>query len=537
MAGAGAMPVIYITMRALAKGRAAAGLLLHPRTWELLAQTAVLVAGVTAAAILVAVPLAWLTTRTDLPGKRVWSVLLSVPLVVPSYVGAFTFIAAFGPRGMLQQILSGPFGVERLPDIYGFPGALVTLTLFSYPYVFLTVRAAFLRMNPALEETARTLGHGGWSVFRRVTLPQLRPFITSGALLVALYTMSDFGAVSLLRYNSFTRAIFLQYGAAFDRSYAALLSLILLCLSTLVLVAETRARGRGRLYLTGSVVDRPVPVFRLGRWRAPALTFCAAVCLMSLMLPLSISAYWLTRGIGAGELLLKPATAWNSFSVSGLAAVLGILAAIPPAYLAVRHPGRLTLLIERFTYVGFALPGIVVALGFVFFSVNYAGLLYQSMALLVLAYLVNFYAQGVGSVRSTLLQVKPSVEEAARCLGKTPGQAFLRVTLPLVKPGILAGAALIFLTTMKELPITLLLGPTGFQTLATSVWSATENAYYARAAGPALALILLSFTSVFWLMGTGNREAAGASRRRAADTRTSARGVHGGWRRLFDAGT
>lgn len=500
VAGAGAVPVVYLVMRALSKGREVPELLLQPRTWELLGRTAFLAAGVTVAAILIALPLAWLVTRSDLPGKRAWTILLSVPLVIPSYVGAFTFIAAFGPRGMLQQFLSA-WGVERLPDLYGFPGALITLTLFTYPYVFLNARAAFLAMNPSLEESARTLGHGGWSIFRRVVMPQLSPAVAAGALLVALYTVSDFGAVSLLRYDSFTRAIFVQYEAAFDRSYAALLSLVLLGLVTLMLAAETRVRVRGRLYSTGTETDRPTTVIPLGRWRLPALALCTGVLLASLALPLSVTTYWLMRGIAEGDVLLKPMTAWHSFSLSTMTAVFGMLAALPPAYLAVRHPGRLTLLLEKFTYVGFALPGLVVALGFVFFGVNYAGFLYQTTALLVLAYVVNFQAQGVGSMRSAFLRIKPSLEEAARSLGATPGRVLTGVTIPLAKPGLLAGAALIFLTTMKELPITLLLAPTGVQTLATSVWSATENAYYARAAAPALLLVLISCTSIFWLTG------------------------------------
>jgi iron(III) transport system permease protein len=181
-----------------------------------------LAAVVTAASVAVAVPLAWLTARTDLPGRRAWAVLAALPLVIPSYVGGFVLVSMFGPRGLLQDALA-PLGVERLPEIYGLPGAALALTLFSYPYVLLTVRGALRGMDPALEEASRSLGSGGWATFFRVTLPQLRPAIVAGALLVALYSLSDFGAVSLLQFDSFSREIYTQYRSAFDRTPAAIL--------------------------------------------------------------------------------------------------------------------------------------------------------------------------------------------------------------------------------------------------------------------------------------------------------------------------
>ena len=492
---------VYLMVRSLGAGVEFWDGFLRVRTLEILLRTLLLVATVTAASIALAVPLAWLTARTDLPLARMWGVLTALPLVIPSYVAGFIMVVALGPRGMLQGWLEGPLGIERLPDINGFPGALLTLTLLSYPYVMLTVRGALRRLDPALEESSRGLGYGSWGTFWRVTLPLLRPAITAGGLLVGLYTLSDFGAVSLLRYETFTWAIFVQYNGAIDRALGAAFSLALVVLALGLLAGEFLTRGRSRYYRVDQGTARPPAVAALGRWRWPAVGFCAGVVLAGLALPMAVLVYWVVRGVGAGEpLLLLWGDAWNSLYVSGLAAGVTIAAAFPVAALEVRYPGLLSSLLERITYVGFALPGIAVALGLVFFGANFAGFWYQSLGLLILAYGILFLPTAVGSLRSSLLQVSPGVEEAARSLGRGPLRVLVTVTLPLVWPGIWSGAALVFLLTMKELPATLILQPIGFGTLATSIWSAAAEAFFAQAAAPALLLILVSAGPLAFLM-------------------------------------
>ncbi|MCH7605693.1 MAG: iron ABC transporter permease [Chloroflexi bacterium] len=484
---------VYLLVRTLSGGADAWDLLFRIRVLEILGRSLLLVVTVTGASVLLAVPLAWLTVRTDLPLRQAWAVMTALPLVIPSYVAGFVVVVALGPRGMLQQLLEGPLGIERLPDIYGFPGAALTLTFLTYPYVLLTVRAAFLRMDPSLEEISRGLGYNLWSTFFLVIIPLLRPAIAAGGLLVALYTLADFGAVSLLRYETFTWAIFLQYETALDRSAGAGLSLVLVAVALALLASETLTRGRSRYYRSASGAARPFTTVRLGLWRWPSLTFCGAVVATSLVLPMSILGYWVVRGVAAGEplLLLWEATR-NSVYISGLAAAAAVLAALPIAILSVRYPGMLGTVLERMAYIGFALPGIAIALALVFFGANYTPLLYQTTGLLVLAYVVLFVSAAVGSIRTSLLQVSPNVEEAARGLGRRSLGVFASITLPLVRPGVLSGAALVFLLTMKELPATLILSPIGFKTLATSIWSAASEAFFAQAAAPALLLILAS---------------------------------------------
>ncbi|GAB4423539.1 MAG: iron ABC transporter permease [Anaerolineae bacterium] len=494
------LPLGYLVLRASEAGLdKVLDILLRPRTHEIFLGSAGLALAVTAASVVLGVGLAWLTVRTDLPGRKVWAILTVLPLVIPSYVGAFALVSALGPKGLLQGLLA-PLGVERLPSIYGFWGAFLALTLFTYPYMLLSVRAALRGLDPSLEEAARSLGRSPWRVFREITLPHLRPSIVAGGLLVSLYTLSDFGAVSMLRFDSFTRAIYMQYSASLDRSVAAVLALLLVGLTLVILVGEQKMRGKARYYRSSSGTVRPAAPVKLGKWRWPALAFCSAVVLLALVMPLGVIVYWLARGIGTGQALsLQPGVVFNSVAASGGAALLAIVAAIPITVLAIRFPGRVSRWLERSTYIGYALPGIVIALALVFFGANFATVLYQTIFLLLFAYVVRFLPQAIGSTRSSLLQVSPRLEEASRNLGRSPLQTLATVTVPLVRPGLLTGLALVFLTAMKELPATLLLGPTGFSTMATRIWDYTAEAFFAQASVPALLLVLVSAVAV-WLI-------------------------------------
>jgi iron(III) transport system permease protein len=501
------LPLAYLVIRAVDAGAEQVwSVVSDARTLVLLRDTVGLTLAVTASAVAIAVPLAWLTVRSDLPGRRLLTVLTALPLAVPTYVGGFAFVAFAGPRGILQSWLE-PFGVDRLPSIYGFGGAWLVLTLFTYPYVLLTVRSALRRLDPSLEEAARTLGSGPVEVFRRITLPQLRPAVAAGALLVSLYTLSDFGAVSLLRFDSFTRAIYVAYRSSIDRSSAAVLGLMLVVLTASVVALELRSRGRSSYHGVHAGSTRTPPRTPLGRWRWPAFAACWSLALVALGVPVGVTVYWLGRGLQAGEpLRLTAELAGNSLTAAFFGTIVVVLAAWPVALLSVRHRSRTSRVVELAAWVGYALPGVVVALSLVFFGARVTPALYQTMSMLVFAYAVLFLPQAMGAMRASLLQVNPELEEASRSLGRGPVATFRRVVVPLVRPGVLAGAALVFLTIMKELPATLLLAPTGFPTLATQVWSATSEAFFGRAAAPALALIVLaSLPMVFLVLREGDR--------------------------------
>ncbi len=487
-------PLIYLAVRAAGADSDAWRDVLGTDTLRLLGNTAGLAAAVTAASVLIAVPIVWLTERTDLAGARWWRALCVAPLAVPSYVGSLAIIAALGPNGALQRLLE-PLGVTAIPELYGFWGAWLVLTIFSFPYIVLVLRAGVRDMDPALDEAARSLGEGPWGAFRRVALPQLRVPLAAGALLVALYVVSDFGAVSMMRFDTFTRAIFVRFQASIDRSTLAVLSLVLVALVLIVLAAEASQRRRGRYHRLGGGAARIARPIALGARRWWAHGYLALVVLIALAVPLAVLAGQFANGIGEARTFAGLGGAvLGSLQAAALAGVAAVIVALPIAVVAARRPGPLSGLLERCAYVGYALPGVVVAFSLVFLSVKVllptAPGLYQSLAVLVFAYVVLFLPQASGAIQSALVRVQPSVEEASRSLGRGQLRTFFTVTCRLAAPGLAGGFALVFLTAMKELPATLLLSPIGFDTLAWRVWDATEDAYLARAAAAGLLLII-----------------------------------------------
>ncbi len=485
-------PLVYLAIRAGAVELATLESLLSGRTALIVGRSLGLVIAVNAGAWLLALPLAWILVYGDIRGRRLWTVLVATPLVVPSYIGAYVLIAMYGPRGLLQQWLE-PWGVERLPALYGFPGAFFALVLFTYPYLFLGIRSALLRVDQSWIDASRTLGYGKRQTFRHVLLPAVRPALAAGSVLVSLYVLSDFGAVSLLRYTTFTRAIYVWYQSSLDMRPAALLTLMLVCITIGLLILELGLRGRYRMRRAhaGSIrMPTPVP---LGKWRYPAYLLLGGVVFMGLANPILVSLLWLMRGIAAGESFNPVLLAIvNSLFVALLAAVVAVLLALPLGYAAERFPSLYSRLTAGAAYIGFGMPGIAVALSLVFFGARHAPWIYQTLFLLTLGYMVRFAALAVGPIRAQLAQINPRMEEAGRLLGFGVSSVFARITVPALRGSILTGAALVYLTTMKELPVTLILSPTGFSTLATRIWSATEEAFFARAAAPALILLILS---------------------------------------------
>lgn len=498
------LPLVYLVIRALGAESDVLGFLLRPRTVGAVAGTLALGVLVGIGSVALGVPIAWLTTRTDLPGRRIWAILTLVPLALPSYVVGFAFLAFFGPRGTLQGMLA-PFGVEQLPSIGGLFGAALVLTLVSFPYVALATRAALLRLDPSVEESARLLGDRRLTVFRRVTLPVLLPAIAAGALLAVLYALSDFGAVSLLQFDSLSRAIYLQYGASFDRSLAAVLALVLVAMTVAITWGEARLRARAGVYATSSG-RRPPSVVHLHRWRWPSLMFLTLVVGLALLIPVGTVGWWLVRGLAQGEpLRLVVDVAVDTFLVGAGGAVLAVALSVPVALLAARYRSRRSRFVETAAYAGYALPGIVVALAMVFLATRTLPFLYQTLALLVAVYAVRFMPQAVGGLRSSLGTAGPRLEEAGRTLGDGPVRAFAMLTVPYLRPALVGGAALVFLTVVKELPLALLLAPIGFDTLATEIWDAASSGFYARAAGPAALLLVVSMGTVALLLRTEDR--------------------------------
>lgn len=469
------VPIYYLVDRAFALGWSNVRAELFQRsTFDLLVRSVVLAGVVTVLCVIVGVAAAWLVVRGDLRGRRVWQVVLTLPLAIPSYAAAYAWIS-------------------WRPSIPPFAGSVLVLTLVSYPYVFLPVAAALHRLDPAQEEVARSLGHRRLQVVFGLTLRQVRPAIAAGGLLVALYVLSDFGAVATMRYEVFTFVIYGAYSAGFNPSRAAILSLALVSVALVFVLLESRVRGSGAYSRLGAGTPRRQVSVPLGRARPFALAFLCGIVLVAIVFPAWRFVFWVRQAI---DVSFPAEDVWtslrNSLWLSLLAAGAAVVLAVPVGVVAGRYRSRATQLVERSTYVAHALPGIVVGIALVFVGVRLLRPIYQEIPLLILAYVVLFLPLAVGSVRGAVEQSPVRLEEVARSLGSSRSRTLRTITLPLAAPALAGGAALVFVTTMKELPATLLLHPTGMDTLATRLWTFTSETNYAAAAPYAAALVLFA---------------------------------------------
>jgi iron(III) transport system permease protein len=499
-----ALPLAHLALEHIGGGAGLSGLF-GSDVWGPLSRSLLLATLVSACATLVGTAAAWLVMRTDLPGRRFWRVLLPIPLVIPSFIGAFVLVAATATGGFLETFLE-PLGVHRLPRIEGLLGSVIVLTLFTYPYVYLPVAARLGQMPSSLEESARILGARPFAVFRTVVIPQARSAMLAGALLVFLYSISDFGVVVLMRFDALTRAIYAT--RLFDREVSIALSLVLGLVAIAVVLLERGVSRKRPLDFSGR---RPRPlILPLQRWRAPALALVSAVVFASLVLPISVLVWWALRGMSSGATgsgvlvsslgsLVQPALATTVISVA--AAIISVAVVLPLAYLIVRHRSRVAGGASAVVVAGFALPGLAIALSLASFTLKSGPMsgLYQTFPLLLLAYVVHFGAQAMKASQVAVAAVPAGIEDAGRVLGVSRWQRFWRLEMPIMRPGLLAGGGLVLLSTMKELPASLLLAPAGFQTLAMRIWGATESAYFADASVLSLTLIALSGV-LTWLL-------------------------------------
>lgn len=457
-------------------------LVARPRIVELLRNTVTLAVACMAATAVLGVALAVLVERTDLPGRRLWHGLLVAPLAVPAFVNGYAWVS-----------------LDR--SVNGFAGAFIVVTLSYYPLVYLPVVAMLRRLDPALEESAWSLGHSRARTFRTVVLPQLRPALLGGALLVGLHLLAEFGALSLLRFPTFTTAIYDQYGSTFNGAAATAMAGVLVLLCLVLLLAELRLRGDRRYARVGRGAARGAVPVALGPWRWPLLGAAGAVVALAVGVPALSLGKWLVVGTSTEFPLGELGAALAATVVLALAgAVVTTLAAVPVVWLAVRHRGWASTLIERSTYVANALPGIVVGLALVVASLRLVPFVYQTAGLLVAAYAILFLPRAVVTVRAGLEQAPAVLDDVAQSLGLGPVATARRVTLPLIAPSLGAGAALVFLAISTELTATLMLAPIGTSTLATEFWSASSELRYGAAAPYALLLVLVSIPATVLLM-------------------------------------
>ncbi|MQT87193.1 ABC transporter permease subunit [Pseudomonas sp. FSL R10-2964] len=482
LVGLSLLPLLYVGTKAWQAGWSEAlHLLWRPYVFGLMRNTLLLMVGVTLTCALVGLSLAWLLERSNLAGRRLWGVVLCLPFAVPAFVSSFTWVS-----------LSASFE--------GLGGAILVMSLSKYPLIFLPVAATLRNLDPALEESARTLGQNRWGVFFKITLPLLWPSLLAGSLLIALHMLVEFGALSIIGLQTFTTAIYQQFELEFSNANAAMLSAVLLVMCLSLLWLELKVRGKSRHIRIGQGAARHAEQVNLGKWSLPGQLYCLALAVIGSGIPLGMLAYWLIKGSSAAFPLAEIGEAlFSSLSLALGGAALCLVLAVPVGLLVVRYKGPLAIWAERLPYLLHALPGLVIALALVYFALHYVPALYQTSALLLIAYALLFLPLAQAPIRTALNKAAPQLEEAARTLGATSFTAFCRVTLPIIFPALGAAFALVFLDAMKELTATLLLSPTGLNTLATQVWSHTSNIEFAAAAPYAALLILVSGLPVYLL--------------------------------------
>ena len=490
-----AVPLLYLVVRVVSAGDAAWAALWRPRTAETLGTSLLLVALVSVGVLVLALPTAWLLSRTDVPLRRLLIVLVALPLAVPSYVAAYAWVALF-------------------PGMSGIGAAALVMSLSTFPYVSIPLIAALRSLDAGWEEAGRSLGLRRIDVARRVVLPIVWPAAAAGLLLAALYTLAEFGTVSIFRVDAFTRVIYASYRASFDRSAAAVLAILLVLLALVLVMAEARMRGRAARWRVGRGTPRPAAQIPLTRsMRIAGVSWLCLVVGLSLVLPLaSILVQMISsrrREFDGGEFVGALA---GSVSASAVGAVVALLLAVPLGVLAARFSSRFVRGLEAGAFASHGLPGVVVGLSLVFLTLAVLPVAYQTVATLAFAYAVLFAPKAIGATRSAVGAVPPDLESVARSLGHGPLRAWWSTTGRLAWPGIAAGGLLVLLTAMKELPATLMLRPTGFETLATRLWSRTEVEAFGEAAPYALALIALAAVPA-WLMSRwlGHHPESGAA--------------------------
>lgn len=468
----------------------AAYLIFRPRVGELVFNTVSLVLLTVPITVVLGVGTAWLVERTDVPGARIWALLLAAPLAVPAFVNSYAWISTI-------PTLSGVFS-----------GVLIS-SLSYFPLVYIPAAVMLRRLDPAIEQSAASLGLGAWAVFFRVVLPQLRLAITGGALLVSLHLLAEFGAFSMIRFSTFTTAIMAQYQSTFNGAAANMLAGVLVFFCLMLLLAESRLRGTAKYARIGSGVAGRPAIMPLGPFRLPAIGALAVVVLLALGVPIVNVTRWLIAG-GQGIWQFDEIgfALVQTVGYGVLGAVATTVLAFPIAWLVVRYTGRLTKVLEATNYIASSMPGIVVALALVTVTIAAAKPIYQTAVVAVAAYILLFLPRALVNLRAGIAQVPRSLEEAARSLGMSPQAAFARVTLRLCAPAAAGAAALVFLGIVNELTATLLLAPTGTWTLATKFWSLSGEIDYAAAAPYALIMIVLSLPMTYVLY-TQSQKAAG----------------------------
>ena len=489
------IPVIYLFLKITFGFNLFVDFIFNYKILKIALNSILLVFLVVFLATAIALPLAFLNVRTNLPFAKYLLSISVLPIALPSYVIATTQIELLGPRGIVYDIISNFFEIAPLPSFYGLSGSVIVLGLITYPYIYIGLCATFRRFDFQMIDASRTLGASVSKTFNRIIIPLVLPTIASGSLLVSLYVLSDFGAVALLRFNTFTIAIFNRmYSSIGNYGVLELCSLVIV-FCFIILFIESRSRTNSRYFSNSTSVN--LRILDLGYWKWVILPFALLPTVLGFLLPVMILLYWLISGIFFETSFINVyedlfSEIIGSVTISLISSIIITFLATTVVLIIRKKIRIISFIIEKTSYIGLSLPGIVVAMSLVFFTINYLDFIYQTYIVLIFGYLISFLPAALTPVKSSVSQIDPSLEEASYSLGKGKVMTFYNVIVKLSIPGVSYGGVLVFILCIKELPLTLILSPLGFSTLATSIWSSASEAFFMDTAAASLVLILVA---------------------------------------------
>jgi len=484
---------------------------------RLLINTFWLVLGVGAGAALLGVTLAWLTAVCEFPGHRIFSWALLLPLAIPAYVTAFVVISLFDFTGPVQTWLRSilPPAWFWFPPVRGRLGVTLVMVLAFYPYVYLLARNAFMSQGKRTLEAAQSLRLNRVQGFFRVALPMARPWIASGAMLALMETLADFGTVAVFNYDTFTTAIYKAWFGLFSLPAASQLASLLVLIAFVLLLGEQQSRSRRRFAETRPGV-RTERIRLQGHRRWLAFSLAALVLFAGFLLPLGQLLLWAAALVAQEFDKRYLEFLWHSLFLSATAALLTGATALMLAYASRLHQDTATRLAVRIATLGYALPGAVLAVGIFipviwldnwltglarrFVDLETGWLVQGTLVAMLVAYVARFLAVGHGPIDSAMHRITRSIDEAARSLGVSGAAMLRRVHIPMLRGGLLTALALVFVDVMKEMPITLMMRPFGWETLAVRIFELTSEGEWERAALPAVTLVAAGLIPIILLL-------------------------------------
>ena len=485
------MPTIYLIWRFLNFSKSYSSFFESWNVFDLLSNTILLFIFVVISSLILGLIVSIITVRFNIRGSKIFFTLSVLPLVIPSYIGALTYVSAFSPRGLFVQLFSN-FGINEIQGLDGLLGSWIVLTLFTYPYVVLICSSALRNLDSTVEDAARSLGKNQISVYTEVVIPRLKKPIIFSGLLVGLYVISDFGAVSLMRYSTLTKAIYSYYEFNINGDPVIFYSSILIVLALLISFIQRSSEESRSAKVSGTPrINEKTDLNR--RSKIIIYSFLCLLIFAGLILPISVLGYWLIRGLSVGNSVRAVlGGVVGSISVSLLAALFSVIVATPIIIMVSQYRSKFGNLVERIMLALYGLPHISVGVAILFITIKVFPTIYQSFTALIISYLIVFLPQAIGAGQASMEQVKSSYLDASAGLGMSTIQSFYRITLPLIYRGLFAGGALVFLSTMKELPQTLLLRPTGLNTMAIDIWSYASEGLFTQAAFSSFILLAIS---------------------------------------------